>query len=66
MGVRMRSGVVTGLLPVFALGSLFSATALKADDAAPTNGVPEESIAKDWNDPMRASLAKQGVLYGLG
>jgi porin len=35
-----------------------------AEDA-PSNGVPEESIAKNWNDPVRAAFARYGVTYGI-
>ncbi len=64
-GMTMGSKLVAGILPVFALGTLVSTVAAKADDAS-ANGVPEDSIARDWDDPMRASLAKQGILYGVG
>ncbi len=36
----------------------------RADDKIET-GVPDESIAKDWNDPVRASFAHRGITYGL-
>jgi porin len=28
-------------------------------------GVPEESIAQDWNDPVRAAFAQRGILYDV-
>lgn len=62
----MRFEVAAGLLPAFALGLLISATALEAEERAAPTGVPEDSIAKDWSDPMRAAFAKQGILYGFG
>ena len=35
-----------------------------ADDGALT-GVPEDSIATGWNDPVRASFARSGINYGV-
>ena len=42
----------------------FAAAAAMAGDE-PVTGLPEDSIAKGWNDPVRASFAQRGVTYGL-
>jgi len=42
MGRGMRSRLLVGVLPVFALGSLVPVTLLRAE-GAPVNGVPENS-----------------------
>jgi porin len=51
-------------LPACALACLAAAHAAQADDK-PATGVPEESIAQDWNDPVRAAFAQRGILYGV-
>lgn len=61
----MTLRLLTGVLPVFLLGSLAGATELKAEDK-PDNGVPEFSIAQDLPyDAARASAAVHGIKYGL-
>ncbi len=61
----MKSRLLAGVVPVFALGSLVTATAPKAEDK-PDIGVPDESIAQDLPfDAVRASMAARGVKYGI-
>jgi porin len=60
----MRLKFAAAAFPACALASLAAAQAVEADDKAPT-GVPDESIAQDWNDPVRAAFAQRGVLYGV-
>lgn len=60
----MRPTLKAGALPVLALASLGAATGAHAEDK-PVTGVPEESIAQDWNDPVRAAFAQRGIQYGV-
>ncbi len=60
----MRSMVKAGAVSALGLLSLGAAAGAWAEDK-PVTGVPEESIAAGWNDPVRASFAQRGVLYGL-
>ena len=53
-----------GALPVFAAAMLGAMPLAMAEDA-PATGVPEESIAQDWNDPVRAAFAQRGITYGV-
>jgi porin len=59
----MQRILKAGALPALALMAFGAVSAARADDAA--NGVPEDSIAQGWNDPVRAAFAQRGVLYGL-
>jgi porin len=54
----------TGALPVFAAAVLGAMPLAMAEDA-PVTGVPEESIAQNWNDPVRAAFAQRGITYGV-
>jgi porin len=60
--MRLTAGALA--LPLFALAS-FSATGTAEAEDEPAAGVPEESIAVHWNDPVRAAFAQHGVLYGV-
>ena len=60
----MRSMVKAGAVSAMGLLSLGAAAGAWAEDK-PVTGVPEESIAVGWNDPVRASFAQRGVLYGV-
>jgi porin len=65
----MRLRVSSGLLPVLALGTLTAATGVvgtgvRAEEAS-ISGVPEDSFAAGWNDPVRAAFAKRGITYGV-
>jgi porin len=61
----MKSTLKAGALPVLALLSLGLASVAHAEEDKPLTGVPDESIAQDWNDPARAAFARRGILYGL-
>jgi porin len=50
------------ILSTIALVALL-ATRAYAQESEPT-GVPEDSIAAGWNDPVRASFARAGINYG--
>ncbi|SFV29319.1 porin [Hyphomicrobium facile] len=65
----MRLRVSSGLLPVLALGTLTAAaggmaSGVRAEEASIT-GVPEDSLAAGWNDPVRAAFASRGITYGV-
>jgi porin len=60
----MTSKLLSGALPAFAMAVLAVAPSANAEDK-PVTGVPEESIAQDWNDPVRASFAQRGITYGV-
>jgi porin len=60
----MESMLKAGILPALALLSLGAVPGAHAEDK-PVTGVPEESIAQDWNDPVRASFAQRGIQYGI-
>ena len=51
-------------LPVFAAAVLGAMPLAMAEDA-PATGVPELSIAQNWNDPVRAAFAQRGITYGV-
>lgn len=50
--------------PVLALASFGVVTGARAEDK-PVTGIPDESIAQGWDDPVRAAFARQGILYGV-
>lgn len=60
MGPLLKAGV----LPALALMSLGAAAGAQAEDK-PFTGIPDESIAQGWDDPVRAAFAKRGILYGV-
>jgi porin len=60
----MKLKSVASVLPVLAMASLAATSDANAEDK-PATGVPEESIAQDWNDPVRAAFAQRGVTYGV-
>ena len=60
----MKLKSVASVLPVLALASLAATSDANAEDK-PATGVPEESIAQDWNDPVRAAFAQRGITYGV-
>src|SRR6185369_2508722 len=60
----MKLKSVASVLPVLAMASLAATLDANAEDK-PATGVPEESIAQDWNDPVRAAFAQRGVTYGV-
>jgi porin len=62
--MKMRSIFKAGAVSALGLLSLGAATVASADDK-PATGVPEDSIAQGWNDPVRASFAQRGILYGV-
>jgi carbohydrate-selective porin OprB len=49
---------------VLALAAFSATLEAKAEDK-PVTGVPDESIAQDWTDPVRAAFAQRGVTYGV-
>ena len=60
----MKLKSVASVLPVLAMASLAATSDANAKDK-PATGVPEELIAQDWNDPVRAAFAQRGVTYGV-
>jgi porin len=61
MGLKFAAAAA---LPAFALASFIGMSSAIADDG-PVTGVPEDSIAQGWNDPVRAAFAQRGVTYGV-
>jgi porin len=60
----MRLKFAAAAFPAFALLWLATVPAAEAEEK-PATGVPDESIAQDWNDPVRAAFAQRGILYGI-
>ena len=63
-GRGMAMKFAAGALPVFAAAMLGAMPLAMAEDA-PATGVPEVSIAQNWNDPVRAAFAQRGITYGV-
>ncbi|HVZ05449.1 carbohydrate porin [Hyphomicrobium sp.] len=60
----MKSLLRAGAVSALALVSLGTIAGAQADDK-PVTGIPDDSIAQGWDDPVRAAFARQGILYGV-
>jgi len=56
---RMNSRVA-----LMACLAILGSAAARAEDK-PVTGIPDDSIAQGWDDPVRAAFAHQGILYGV-
>ena len=59
-GNEIRGRSVAGIR-----GCMLGAMPLAMAEDAPATGVPELSIAQNWNDPVRAAFAQRGITYGV-